>query len=49
MNSKKTSDKIARQLLAVRFKKIEKLKTRVCSGAYKVESAQLAKALFLMR
>lgn len=47
MNSKKTSEKLARQLSAMRHKKVLALKSRISSGRYKVDNATLAKALFL--
>ena len=49
MNSKRTSVKLARQLGAVRHKKIESIRNKILAGRYKVDNAVLAKALFLAR
>lgn len=40
-------DKLAKQLSAVRKKKLERLKSKIVSGKYKVNNWELAKALFL--
>jgi len=47
MNSNKTSEKMAKQLAAIRHKKIEKLRNKIASGKYRVGNMDLAKALFL--
>lgn len=49
MNSLKESEKLAKQLNAIRQKKISRLKSRIVSGKYKVNNMDLAKALFLAR
>ena len=47
MNKKKQTDKMARELISVRLKKINRLKQKIHSGKYKVNNEELAKALFL--
>ena len=47
MNSKRFTNKLARQLTNARQKKIKRLKTRIASGKYTVSNWDLAKALFL--
>lgn len=49
MNSGAVSTKILRQLSSVRRKKIQKIKSKITSGKYKVDNLQLAKALFMAR
>lgn len=49
MNSKKASDKLARELCSVRQKKIMKIKSKIVAGRYRVNNMDLAKALFLAR
>jgi anti-sigma28 factor (negative regulator of flagellin synthesis) len=47
MNSKKATEKLARELDAIRYRKIRKIKDRICSGTYRVSNKLLAKALFV--
>lgn len=49
MDSKKASEKLERQLSSVRNRKIQKLKNRISSGKYHIDTFCLAKALFLSR
>jgi anti-sigma28 factor (negative regulator of flagellin synthesis) len=49
MSSNVASEKLVRQLSGVRRKKIEKLKTKITSGKYKIDNLRLAKALFMAR
>ena len=49
MDSKKTCERLARQLEVVRQTKIEKIKKQLSKGNYKVENAVLARALFVAR
>ena len=43
------SEKLVKQLSGVRRKKIQKIKSRISSGKYKVDNLRLAKALFMAR
>ena len=43
------SGKLARQMAALRHKKIKALKTKISSGKYHVDNLSIAKALFLAR
>lgn len=47
LDSKKTTDKLKRQLENVRRRKIAKMKSRIGSGSYRVSSEAVAKALLL--
>ena len=49
MNSKRTSNVIARQMDSVRKKKIKKLKNRIVSGKYQINNMELAISLFMAR
>ncbi|MCO6432348.1 MAG: flagellar biosynthesis anti-sigma factor FlgM [Deltaproteobacteria bacterium] len=49
MNSKRESEKLAKQLNNLRARKISKLKSRIVAGKYHVSNMDLAKALFLAR
>lgn len=49
INSKRESEKLAKELASVRQKKISRIKTRIASGKYKISACELAKALFLAR
>ena len=49
MNSKNATNKMAKQLGAVRQKRIAELQKRITSGKYKVSNMEIAKALFLAR
>jgi len=45
----RTAEKIARQLNAVRQRRIKALKNKIASGQYLVDNAVLARALFMAR
>lgn len=47
MNSQLASEKMKKQLKAVRSKKIKRLKAQISSGSYRVDNLRVAKALFL--
>lgn len=49
MDSKITSEKLAKQLASIRDKKVKRLKTQISSGKYQVNNFSLAKALFFAR
>ena len=42
-----TPEKLVKQLSAVRKKKLERIKSKIQSGKYKINNWDLAKALFL--
>ena len=47
MNSKKVSERLEKELLQVRQKKIQRLRSRINTGRYYVNNLELAKALLL--
>ncbi|NDC38266.1 MAG: flagellar biosynthesis anti-sigma factor FlgM [Proteobacteria bacterium] len=47
--SRSEPDRLLRQLTSVRRKKVERIKSRINSGKYKVSTWDLARALFLAR
>ena len=47
MNSKKTTEQLAREMDAVRRKRVASIKNKLRSGRYKVSNQTLARALFL--
>jgi anti-sigma28 factor (negative regulator of flagellin synthesis) len=47
MNSKKESEKLAKELEAVRYRKIRKIRSRISSGSYHISNKLLAKSLFI--
>ena len=47
MNSKKASEKLAREMAAERHKRVLNIKHKLDSGKYKVKNQTLARALFL--
>ena len=49
MNCRRESSRIARQLTTVRQKKIDKIKTKILAGKYRIDNLEIAKALFLAR
>jgi len=49
MNTDRASKKLAKELAAVRRKKIQRLKSKIAAGTYSVSNAALAKALFVSR
>jgi anti-sigma28 factor (negative regulator of flagellin synthesis) len=49
MNTSLVSSRLAKQLAAVRRRKIARLKSKIRAGRYSVSNAALAKALFLAR
>ncbi len=49
MDSKEASNKLLKQLEKTRQKKIQKLKHRIGTGKYHVDTIELAKALFMSR
>ena len=49
MNSKKASERLARQLNQVRQKKVEKLKAQIVTGQYQVNNSAVARSLFFSK
>lgn len=49
MNQAVASEKIVRELSNVRRKKIQKIKSKITSGKYRIDNVRLAKALFMAR
>ena len=47
MNASVATEKLVRELHRVRRKKVQRLKTRITSGQYKIDNLELVKALFL--
>ncbi|MCB0310290.1 MAG: flagellar biosynthesis anti-sigma factor FlgM [Bdellovibrionales bacterium] len=49
MDSKTATIQLEKQLLEVRARKIQKLKSKIASGRYRINNAKVAKALFIAK